>query len=46
METLTLPLELLKSTMKNVFNHLKKIKKIPSYFVNSLSAWLKEKVLL
>jgi len=46
METLTLPLELLKSTMKNVFSHSKKIKKIPSYFVNSLSAWLKEKVLL
>ena len=47
MEALALLLELFKSTMKQVLVlSEEKVKELLSYFVNSLPAWLKEKVLL
>ena len=47
MDTLALLLELLKSTMKQVLVLSEdKVKELLSYFVNSLPAWLKGKVLL
>jgi len=47
MEALALLLELLKSTMKQVLVLSEdKVKELLSYFVNSLPAWLKGKVLL
>jgi len=47
MEALTLLLELFKSTLKNVLVlSEEKVKELLFYFVNSLPAWLREKVLL
>jgi hypothetical protein len=47
MEVLSLLFELFKSTMKEVFVlSEEKIKELLIYFVNSLPAWLKEKVIL
>ena len=47
MEALALLLELLKSTMKNFLVLSEdKVKELLIYFVNSLPAWLKGKVLL
>jgi hypothetical protein len=47
MEALALLLELFKSTMKQVLVlSEEKVKELLSHFVNSLPAWLKEKVLV
>jgi hypothetical protein len=47
MEALTLLLELLKTTIKQIFVlSEERVKELVAYFVNSLSAWLKGKVLL
>jgi hypothetical protein len=47
MEALTLLLELLKSTIKQVLVlSEEKVKELLSHFVNSLPAWLREKVIL
>jgi hypothetical protein len=47
MEVLSLLFELFKSTMREVFVlSEEKIKELLIYFVNSLPAWLKEKMLL
>jgi len=47
MEALTLLLELLKSTVKQVLLlSEEKVKELLSYFVNSLPAWLREKVIV
>ena len=47
MEALTLLLELLKSTIKQVLVlSEEKVKELLSHFVNSLPAWLRDKVIL
>jgi len=47
MEALTLLLELLKSTIKPVLVlSEEKVKELLSYFVNSLPAWLRDKVIV